>query len=506
MNFKRVIFVGLILLSPEIATRPSYAQTSKGAIVGVVRDKTGGAISGADVTATSQETSETRTTTSDIHGEFRIDAINSGHYTVRVQAASFEVVETRGINVLPSIVTTYNPVLTAGAVGQTVTVEANTNSINTQDGHLSSTVGTTELAQIPIFTLNPLELLQTLPGVQIVDQNLGLAGIGGNFQQIEVNGARPRSNNFMMDSQDINDIGIGGQAFNIAIPDAYQSITALTNSASAEFGRSGGAVVNLVTKAGTNQFHGDVWELYTGSGLDSLDGITRQGKPYASNPKARYDEHQFGFTAGGPIWKNKLYGFGALQLSRFYGKAQPGSVELPDAAGYARLTAIGGPQVALLQSYLSGGSYLATFTNLGAANAYKISPRAGCTAGCSITTALFQRPSIPQQQPDTQWLYRIDFIPSAKDTFTVRYLHDRANFNPDLNLNTSGLPGFDAEVGGPAEVGQGTWTHILSASLLNEFRASETRVNFLFAPTPQTLANPLSQNYNILNCSLGDVL
>ena len=497
MIFRRVVTVCLLLLPPMLATKFIRAQTSKGSIVGVVRDKTGAVISNAEVTVSSQETSETRTTSADAQGEFRIDAVNPGHYTLHVQANGFQAVAVRNLNVLASIVTTYNAALTNGALSQTVTVNANTNSINTQNGQLSSTIGTAELAQVPIFSLNPFELLQTIPGAQVVDPNLGFGGVGGNFVQIEVNGARPRSNNFMMDGQDINDIGIGGQAFNIAIPDGFQSITALTNSASAEFGRSGGAVVNLVTKAGTNQYHGDVWELYTGSGLDSLDGITRQGKPFASNPKARYDEHQFGFTAGGPIWKKQLYVFGALQLTRFYGKAQPGSVELPDAGGYAQLTAIGGPQVTLLQSYLSQGSYLTAFTNLGAANAYKISARPGCNSGCSITTALFERPAVPQQQPDTQWIYRIDFIPSERDTFAFRYLHDRADFNPDLLLNTSGLPGFDAEVGGPAEAGQGTWTHVFSRTVLNEFRASETRVRFLFAATPQTAANPLSTNYNI---------
>jgi hypothetical protein len=497
MSLKQVFAVAAAIFLVIATIPPAVAQTSKGIITGTVRDRSGAVIPAAKVTATSQETGEARRVVADDRGAFRVEAINSGHYTISVQAEGFEISNVRGLNVSPSIVTTYDPVLTIGSVSQTVVVEANTNTINTDNGQLSSTVGTAELAKIPIFSLNPIELLQTVPGVQIVDQNLGLGGIGGNFEQIEVNGARPRSNNFMMDGQDINDIGIGGQAFSIQIPDAYQSITALTNSASAEYGRSGGAVVNLITKAGTNQFHGDAWELYTGSGLDSLDGVTRQGKPYASNPKARYNQHQFGFTAGGPIWKDKLYGFGALQLARFYGHSQPGSVELPDAAGYAQLTAIGGPQVALLDSYLSGGAYLSAYTNVGAANAYKISPRGGCAAGCSISTALFERPPVPQQEPETQWIYRVDFIASAKDTFSVRYLHDRANFNPDLALNTSGLPGFDAEVGGPAEVGQGTWTHVFSAHLLNEFRASETRVNFLFKPTPETLSNPLSKNYNI---------
>jgi outer membrane receptor protein involved in Fe transport len=494
---KRLLVRALVFILFAAAVAPAIAQSSKGIIAGVVRDKTGAVISGAKVTVTSQETSETRNAVADERGAFRMDAVNSGHYTVNVQATGFDTANTRDLNVLPSVVTTYDPVLTVGEVSQAVTVEANSNNINTENGELSSTVGTTELQRIPAFSLNPIELLQTVPGVQIVDQNLGINGIGGNFYQIEVNGARPRSNNFMMDGQDINDVGIGGQAFNINIPDAFQSVTALTNSSSAEYGRSGGAVVNLITKAGTHQYHGDVWELYTGSGLDSLDGITRQGKPYASNPKARYDQHQIGFTLGGPIWKNKLYGFGAAQFSRFYGNSQPGSVELPDATGYAQLTAIGGPQIALLDSYLSGGAYLTQYTNIGAANNYKISPRVGCTAGCGISTALFLRPPVSQQEPETQWLYRIDFIPSAKDSFSVRYLHDRSNFNPYLPLNTSGLPGFDSEVGGPAEIAQATWTHVFSPRLLNELRASETRVNFLFQPTPQTVANPLSKNYNI---------
>jgi hypothetical protein len=497
MNLKRIFLTAAALSLVVASILPALAQTSKGILAGIVRDKTGAVIPGAKVTLTSQDTSETRGAVADERGAYRIDAVNSGHYTVSVQAGGFQTANTHDINVVPSIVTTYDPVLTVGEVSQAVTVEANTNNINTENGQLSSTVSTAELSKVPIFTLNPIELLQTVPGVQIVDQNLGINGIGGNFEQIEVNGARPRSNNFMMDGQDINDVGIGGQAFNIQIPDAYQSVTALTNSSSAEYGRSGGAVVNLITKAGTNQFHGDVWELYTGSGLDSLDGVTRQGKPYTSNPKARYDQHQIGFALGGPIWKNKVYGFGAAQFARFYGNTQPGAVELPDAAGYAQLTSIGGPQVALLDSCLSGGQYLTSYTNVGAANAYKISPRAGCTAGCSISTALFERPPVAQQQPETQWLYRIDFIPSAKDSFSFRYLHDRSNFNPYLPLNTSGLPGFDSEVGGPAEVAQGTWTHVFTPRMLNELRASETRVNFLFQPTPQTLANPLSKNYNI---------
>ena len=94
-----------------------------------------------------------------------------------------------------------------------MTVEANTNAINTDNGQLSGTIDTKVLAEVPIFSLNPYELVATLPGVQLVNPALNLGGIGGNFEQLIVNGARPRSNMFMLDSQDINDVGLGGQAF-----------------------------------------------------------------------------------------------------------------------------------------------------------------------------------------------------------------------------------------------------------------------------------------------------
>ena len=92
--------------------------------------------------------------------------------------------------------------------------------------------------------------------------------------------------------------------------------------------------------------------------------------------------------------------------------------------------------------------------------ALTVSP-ANCPGGvsCSVGLNYFQRPPVSQQQPDTQWMYRIDFIPVSSDTFTFRYMHDRNSYTPYLGLNSSGLPGFDAQEGGPTELGQGTWTH-----------------------------------------------
>lgn len=475
------------------------AQTSKGILSGTVRDTTGSVIANAKLTVTNEDTGETRTTTSSSIGLYRVEGINPGAYKLHIEVAGFEVSDVNGVRVLPSVVTTYDPKLFVGNVSVAVTVEADTNGVNLENGHLSSTIGTNELDKLPIFTLNPVELIATVPGAQYInDASTSLHGVGGQYDHVEINGARPRANNFMLDGQDINDIGLGGQAFQPLIPEMFQSIVTYTNNSPAEYGRAGGAVVNLITKAGTNSYHGSVFELYSGSGLNSVDGVTRVGSTSRSN-KARYDQHQYGFTAGGPLWKDKLFAFGGTMFTRFYGNSNSNEIELPDAAGYATLTAIGGPQATLLKSLLSNGSYLTQYQlNSDNVEILDAGSHSGCPGGvCSVATGNFERPPVAQQEPDTQWFYRIDFIPSQKNTFGFRYLHDRNNFLPDLDLNTSGLPGFDGEVGGPTELASGNWTHVFTPNLLNELRASETRISFEFQPTPDALANPVATVFNV---------
>src|SRR5215469_6790630 len=480
------------------------AQTSKGILVGVVRDPTGAVLPGAEVTIVNQDTSETRKTTTDSAGAYRVDAINPGTYEVDVTAQGFTAFHSRGNIVNPSVVNTANAQLAVGETASVIEVTAGTNALNIDNGQLSGTISTQELKSIPIFSLNPADLVGTLPGAQNMNPSLNLGGTGGNgLVKISVNGARPRSNNFLLDSMDANDVGIGGEAFQPIMPDMFSNATALLNSSSAEFGRSGGAVINQVTQNGTNHYHGTVHEIYTGSGLDALDGQTRRLKPLPAgspNPKGRYNQHQFGFTVGGPIIKNKLFGFGGATWVRYYGNTQATPVELPDAQGYARLTAIGGPLATQLQAYLNNGSYLnpANFRVISpTASSIPISSRPGCTGGCSITTAKFQRNPTPLSQPDTQWMYRVDFMPRPSDTINFRYLHDRNLTAPYFGLNPTTLPGFDTQAYGPSELGGGTWTHVFTPNLVNEFRVSEVRLNFQFGPTADTLANPTAKLPNI---------
>lgn len=490
----KIAAISAVILT--VCASGAFAQTSKGILTGVARDATGAVLVGAAVQVTNQNTGENRAATTQNDGAYRIEGISPGRYTVEVTSPGFKTTQAKNLLVNASIVTSYNPTLGVGQANETVSVEANQVTLNTDNGTLSGVVGATEIDKLPIFSLNPVELATTVPGVQVVT---GGASAGfSNGINIQVNGARARSNNFLLDGQEINDVGIGGQAFQPQIPDIFESVNVITNSASAEFGRAGGGVVNLVTKQGTNTFHGEVFERYTGSGLNARDfslrgALDSNGRPLS---KTRYDQHSYGFTAGGPIIKDKLFAFGGTQFQRFYGKEQAGFNALPDAAGYAALqmfTGTAAAQVAILDQYLSGGAYLTqsnqtagqTIVNVG-----QVSP--GCPAtGCTVSFGVFKRPDAPEVSPDTQWMYRIDYHPREKDSLSFRYLHDRTSLTPDYFNNSRALSGFDTQQGGPTELGEGQWTHVFSPNLINEFRVSEARLAFTFSPAPGTLANPL---------------
>lgn len=485
------------------------AQTSKGTLAGSVRDTSGAALPNASIVITNEATGETRTVTSNAEGAYRVEAVNPGPYKLHVTREGFASADVQHLDVKPTVLTSYDAQLAIGASNTEITVEALNNSINSDSATVAGTIETQELQKIPIFSLNPAELAATLPGViqqYVTVQNLG--GSGGNgLIKLTVNGARPRANNFMIDSQDVNDVTLGGEAIQPSSPDFFQSVSVLLNDSSAEYGRGGGATINQITKAGTNRFHGTAYEIYIGSGLDAIDGQTRRSKPLpagvsASGLKARYDQHEYGFTAGGPALRDKLFAFGGADFTRYYGSSLAPTVVLPDTAGYATLKAIaaaGNTQAAALLPYFNNGSYLdpSTFTPGNHYGSIALTARPGCAAPCAVSTSQYTRKPTASQFPATQWTYRIDYTPRQSDTFNVHYFHARTYGTPYYSLNLTTLPGFDAFAGGPSELGGGSWVHVFTPHLTNELRASELRLNSQFAPTAATLANPAAKLYNL---------
>ena len=167
------------------------AQTSKGILVGVARDATGAVVPNAKVTIVGNSDHATRTIATKSDGSYRLEALDPETYTVTVHQPGFQGFAANNVIVEPSLVTTYDITLSVGSIQDTVNVEADSLSINTENGQLTGTIGKTDITKLPIFTVSPYELATTLPGVQIVDNTIN-AGFSNGIN-IQVNGARPRN-------------------------------------------------------------------------------------------------------------------------------------------------------------------------------------------------------------------------------------------------------------------------------------------------------------------------
>jgi len=455
---------------------PVLAQTSKGVITGTVVDNSGAVVVGATVTATSLDNGTSRTATSGPSGGYFMDAMDTGIYNIVVTKEGFQKLTIEHVDVRGSVQTAVDAKLKVGVKGETITVESTGTMVQTDTAEIAHNIGTVEITDLPFASLNPIELVLTEPGMADVNENGRGTSNGFNFA---ANGLTPRENNFLLDGQDNNDNSIQGQAFQPSNPNAIQEVTILTNSYSAEFGRGGSTVTNLIYKGGTNKFHGSAWELYDGSGLQSVDAANAIG---GQTSVGRFDTHTFGFAAGGPVIKDKLFAFGTSQWFRFYGVAQPATLNVPTPAGAAVLAAENTPNANLLLQYL--GSFRGA-ENTTASNGIKLSD------GQIVQFGLAQRPAPPQLSPDTQWNIKIDYLPTQSDTLSVRYLHDQSSLVPDFFNFPGSLPGFDTEQGGPAENLVAAYTHVFNSRAVNELRASFGHFDFQFAPTAATLANPL---------------
>src|SRR6266567_2460964 len=317
-----------------LALVPSaFGQTSKGFVVGNISDPNGAAIASATVKATNTATGVSRETTSQSDGSYRFDAVDPGTYKVEVSSGGFKSA-TRDVVVAAAQTSDAPFNLEIGNPNEVVTVSSGGGVIElqTSDGARVSTLETRQITELPVQGLNPVNLVFTLPGV--VDPG-PLAGGFVQGTEFSVNGLRARANNQLIDGLDNNDNSIAGQFYIPALRDGYSEVTVLQSDYSAEFGRAGGAVVNVVTRSGTNQFHGSVYDVLNNSAFNSLTASQRADgteKPVAV-------ENTFGFSLGGPIKKNKLFFFGTYQGDRFR-SGTDARVRVPTASGFATLRSL----------------------------------------------------------------------------------------------------------------------------------------------------------------------
>src|SRR5215467_5410789 len=311
-----------------------HAQTSRGTVTGTVLDPSGAVIGGARVTLTGIDTGVRFSTGSNEAGVYRFDAVDLGSYDLTVEHPGFRTYSAAGINVQANRVTTLNPSLDVGAAETKIDVSAESAELLVKDSPLrGGNFQPREIRDLPLVSLNPLSLARTLPGATEASGSRIFGGTtfgvnnGGGFS---VNGQRPRGNNYMLDGTENNEVWLSGAEQVFTIADAVEEVSVQTGNFGVEFGRAGGGVFNVVTKSGTNDLHGTLLWRYQSQRFNSVSNLNK----LTDVPQSVFSDNVFGFTAGGPVRKNKTFFFAAFQQNNLHSTANfPMQVPTADAVG-----------------------------------------------------------------------------------------------------------------------------------------------------------------------------
>jgi len=367
---RTVRFFALSLALMAGAFSQANAQATSGSISGVVTDERQGAIANATVTARNVGTNESRVTTVDGEGRYRFSNLQVGNYEIIVQANGFAKLVRSGVELLLNQAAVVNAVLKLKTVEEVVTVAENASLLNTANSEVSTRFDSKRLSELPLATnRNVFNIALSAAGVsQLGSGQTGFAA-GMSYSS---NGGRVRSNNFMLDGQDINDPSVAGGQQPLNNPDLVQEVRLVTNQFAAEYGRNSGSVLSVITKSGTNQYHGSAFLFNNNNHFNACSNQDKAASKTTGfcNPNATTDarkgapfrlENQFGGTFGGPVrlpyfdGKDKTWFFGSLQrwTDRQLGSGFTLSGAPTDAGRQILQQVAGGrPQVAALLRFL----------------------------------------------------------------------------------------------------------------------------------------------------------
>ncbi len=291
------------------------AQTNTTALSGTVVDASGAIIPGATIDIANAASGKTQSTKAKSKGEFSFEQLPPGTYEVKVSAPGFSEQDQK-VELLVSTPVNLSFKLTAGS-SEVVNVETNIAEINSTDATLGKAFDSTQVANLPYLANNVTYLLSLQPGVLGLDSGAQTGGLNVDSRTGIVNGARQDQTNITLDGVDNND-QIFGYAFNGALRstrDSVEEFRVTTTNANADAGRSSGGQVSLVTKSGTNSFHGSAYEFYRGSATASNQWFNKQSELQTGQPnvQAKVLENTYGASLGLPIRKGKLFFFGAYE-------------------------------------------------------------------------------------------------------------------------------------------------------------------------------------------------
>jgi len=489
-----LVFVFLALISPSV-----LRADVTGSIQGVVRDPTQAAIGGAKVTVINALTNFRQETTSAADGSYRFLALPAGTYQLTATSAGFREFTTTDVVVKVNDQLQIDILLQVGSVTEKVSIAANAVQVQTENTQLGDVVDSKKMLALPLNGRSFIDLLGLQAGVapgtaETIQQDRPVSGIL-NSGNISVNGQRETANAYLVNGGDVSEgrnLGAG------LVPnlDSIEEFRLITNSFDAEYGKFSGAVVNAITKSGTNGFHGDVFEFLRNDKLDA--------KNYFTSGKSELRRNQFGYAAGGPVWKNKIFWFSDYQGTRQVQGAETGLVTVPTAD-----QRLGNFDPSLLTGTIDGPYWAQVLSQRLGYTVAQGEPYsfAGCGGTDPTTGCVFPGGVIPQSAWSAPAVHILPFIPAptlpgdaqnfsdnsgrtvANDdkigervdfnnqktgNWSWYYHFDRANVANALPLlpGTTEVPGFPSVTPSRAQQFVMSNTKTLGATAVNEARIS----------------------------------
>lgn len=465
-GLRSAVFVVCCLL---LSLYPLAAQTSFGRVSGSITDQTGAAVPAAKVVITNTETGNARTAEADQNGFYVITNLPIGPYRIEVNMAGFQRAQQNGLEIIADGRLTLDFKLQVGDISQSVEVTAQqtTETLNTVSGELARVIDTRQVENLALNGGNYVQLMTLVPGAVVTNPDQFSVTTSLSATNQNINGNRSDSQNLTVDGAFNLVAGSNGSLMNNVNSNFIQEVKIQTSNANAEYGRTAGVTYNIVTKNGTNTFHGSAFETFRNDALDARNFFSVQ------KTKLRYND--FGYTIGGPIKKDKLFFFYGQEWKRLRQTASPSRQTVPstamlngDFSGVAQIfypgtkDPIPGNDIrslitpdgrALAKVYL-GQEKLASFFN-----------------DANVANNIILQPENPLNY--RQHLIRIDYHMSDKSTLYGRWVSDRNSLvDPYGTFSGANLPTTPTLRGRPGESFLLSHTFLATPSIVNEFRTN----------------------------------
>jgi hypothetical protein len=458
--------LSLLLLAPA-----AWSQDATGKIAGNITDATGAVVPGATIVVTNLDTQTTKQAVTNNQGFYQVVQLPIGHYEVSAEAMGFSKSVSRPSNALEINQTLrVDLTLEVGAATEHITIESQPSTVETENSTVGGTVTGEAIYELPLNGRNTLDLLATQPGVTLTNPD---STAKGNYS---IGGGRTDSVTYLLDGGLNNDLLSNDVVVN-PNPDAIAEFRVLESTYTAEYGRNAGGIVSVVSKSGTNQFHGTIYDYVRNTDFDANDFFNNQ----QGQPRAVLHRNQYGGTFGGPIVRNKLFFFFAYQGQKQTQNQLVGQVQTytpAEAQGNFSQAAGGGPDPAVA-AFLQANPYYQPNPTLAAQaiiNPSSIDPvaQAYFKNGLIPTSASgVLYPSAAAIDNENEYLGKLDYAISGRDTLSGTFsAHDNKITNPFSYAN---VDGYTAANSLQTYSGNINYTHVFTPALLNEARITAVR-------------------------------